>query len=272
MCWPSFLECTFRSWFGSVATQIAMFHTFFNVACTVLFLPFCGVFVKISELLVRGKKQDRASTCLDERMLASASLAISQLEKEMVHLSDTAMEAFRTAYRSFQSKDKSLIGPAQNLIEQAGGTSQEIVNFLIRLSAQSRLSDERSISNLHNNVGDIMRIAEIADNFTKYTARTIEQNLHFSESVMAELDAMVGKVDDLYQLLKQFMLSREKELLPRIDQVEEEVDAFRKKLIDSHIKRLNSGECRPESSGVFINLVSNLERLGDHLTYIAHME
>lgn len=89
---------------------------------------------------------------------------------------------------------------------------------------------------------------------------------------MAELDAMVGKVDDLYQLLKQFMLSREKELLPRIDQVEEEVDAFRKKLIDSHIKRLNSGECRPESSGVFINLVSNLERLGDHLTYIAHME
>ena len=272
MCWPCFLECTFRSWFGSVATQIAMFHTFFNVACTVLFLPFCGVFVKISELLVRGKKQDRASTCLDERMLASASLAISQLEKEMVHLSDTAMEAFRTAYRSFQSKDKSLIGPAQNLIEQAGGTSQEIVNFLIRLSAQSRLSDERSISNLHNNVGDIMRIAEIADNFTKYTARTIEQNLHFSESVMAELDAMVGKVDDLYQLLKQFMLSREKELLPRIDQVEEEVDAFRKKLIDSHIKRLNSGECRPESSGVFINLVSNLERLGDHLTYIAHME
>lgn len=272
MCWPSFLECTFRRWFSSVATQIAMFHTFFNVVCTVIFLPFCGGFVKISEVLVRGKKPDRASTCLDERMLASASLAITQLEKEMVHLSDTAMEAFRTAYRSFQDRDKTLIGPAQELIEQAGGTSQEIVNFLIRLAAQSSLSDERSISNLHNNVGDVMRIAEIADNFTKYTTRTIEQDLHFSESVMAELDAMVAKLEDMYRLLKEYMQGREEELLPRIDQVEEEVDKFRKKLIDSHIKRLNSGECRPESSGVFINLVSNLERLGDHLTYIAHLD
>lgn len=268
--WPSFMEDTFRAWFGSVAVQIAMFHTFFNTACTLIFLPFCSVFVRISEALIREREGGREATYLDERMLASASLAITQLEKEMVLLSDTAMEAFRTAYRSFRIKDSALIAPAHRLMDQANETAQAIVNFLIRLSAQSRLSDERNISNLHNDVGDIMRIAEIADNFTKYTRRSIDQNLQFSDNVVAELDAMVERVEDLYSLLKRYIQEKDGELLPQIDRVEEDIDAFRKALIDSHIRRLNAGECRPESSGVFINMVSNLERLGDHLTYIAH--
>ena len=71
-------------------------------------------------------------------------------------------------------------------------------------------------------------------------------------------------------LTKKIIVERDKALLPQIDSTEDEIDAFRKRLIDSHIERLNTGECRPESSSVFINLVSNLERLGDHLTYIAH--
>lgn len=269
-CWPSFMEDTFRRCFSSVATQIAMFHTFFNTICTLLFLPFCGVFVRISEALIKDRKPGKEITYLDERMLASASLAITQLEKEMVLLSDTAMEAFRTAYQSFRTKDKALIAPTYNLIDQAGAKAQSIVNYLIQASAQSRLSDERSISNLHNDVGDIIRIAEIADNFTKYTQRSIEQNLQFSEKVLEELDAMVARVEELYSLLKRLMQDPKEDLLPQIDRVEDEIDGFRKRLIDSHIGRLNRGECRPESSGVFINMVSNLERLGDHLTYIAH--
>ncbi|HAP21474.1 MAG TPA: Na/Pi cotransporter family protein [Lachnospiraceae bacterium] len=270
LCWPSFMEMTFGRWFPSAATRIAMFHTFFNVVCTILFLPFCGVFVKISKMLIREKRDDARITYLDERMLSSASLAISQLEKELVLLSDTAMQAFRTAYRSFMEKDKSLIAPACEQIEQTNGIGQSIVDYLIRLSAQSNLSDEQTISDLHNNVGDILRIAEIADNFTKYTQKSIDQKLHFSEGVKRELDAMTERIEELYKLTKQLLLERETKLLPQVDRVENEIDAFRKKLIDSHIERLNAGACQPASSGVFINLVSNLERLGDHLTYIAY--
>ena len=81
---------------------------------------------------------------------------------------------------------------------------------------------------------------------------------------------MVERIETLYTLTKRAVLERDAGLLPQIDQMEEEVDAMRKRLIDRHIQRLNQGECRAESSGVFINLVSNLERLGDHLTYIAY--
>ncbi len=268
-CAPSFMALTFGKWFNSAATQIAMFHTFFNVSCTVLFLPFSNVFVKLSKKLVKEKSSGQEpETFLDERMLSSASLAISQLEKELVVLSDTAMGAFRTAYQSFIKKDKAMIGPTQEQIGRANNISCSIVNYLIRLSAKSKLADERNISNIYNNVGDIMRIAEIADNFTKYTQTSIEKKLEFSDAVKEEINAMVQCVETLYGLTRQMIRQKDTGLLPQIAKTEDEIDAFRKKLIDNHIERLNAGQCRPESSGVFINLVSNLERLGDHLTYI----
>ena len=268
--WPSFMEVTFRQWFPAPATQIAMFHTFFNVTGTILFLPLCRGFVKVSELLIREKQAEPVPTYLDERMLSSASLAISQLEKEQVRLSDTAMEAFRTGYRSFAGKDKALIAPTHQLIDRANGISQAMTDYLIRLSAKSKLADERSISNLHSNLGDIMRIAEIADNCTKYTRKTINHILEFSESVNMELDEMIARLEELYALTRKAVLYKDTGLLPQINAVEDGVDALRKRLIDSHIQRLNQGACKPESSSVFINLVSNLERLGDHLTYIAY--
>lgn len=270
LCWPGFLASTFRVWFPAPATQIAMFHTFFNVVCTVLFLPFCRWFVKVSQWLIREKPAQPEATYLDERMLSSASLAISQLEKEMIRLSDTAMDAFRTSYRSFAARDTSLIEPTHQLIDQANTICQGMVSYLIKLSAQSKLADERPISDLHSNLGDIMRIAEIADNLTKYTQKAIKKGIEFSDNVLDELNGMTRSIEELYSLTTSAVLEKKPELLPEIDKTENNIDSLRKQLIAHHIERLNSGACKAESSGIFINLVSNLERLGDHLTYIAH--
>lgn len=270
LCWPGFLASTFRVWFPAPATQIAMFHTFFNVVCTVLFLPFCRWFVKVSQWLIREKPAQPEATYLDERMLSSASLAISQLEKEMIRLSDTAMDAFRTSYRSFAARDTSLIEPTHQLIDQANTICQGMVSYLIKLSAQSKLADERPISDLHSNLGDIMRIAEIADNLTKYTQKAIKKGIEFSDNVLDELNGMTRSIEGLYSLTTSAVLEKKPELLPEIDKTENDIDSLRKQLIAHHIERLNSGACKAESSGIFINLVSNLERLGDHLTYIAH--
>lgn len=268
--WPSFMDMTFRNWFSSAATQIAMFHTFFNVTCTLIFLPFCGLFVKLSGLLIRERRDEKPVTYLDDRMLSSASLALSQLDQETVLLSDTAMEAFRTAYRSFCERNRTLIQPTQERIDESGAISRRIVNYMIRLSAQSKLAEEASISNLHSNIADIMRIAEIADNITKYTRQTLDQGLEFSEAVNSEIERMVQRIEEQYALTREILLDKRVDLLGRVDSVEDEIDSLRKQLINHHIERLNTGDCRPECSGVFINFVSNLERLGDHLVYIAH--
>lgn len=270
--WPSFMADTFMKWFDAPATQIAMFHTFFNVTCTLIFLPFSALFVKISGLVIKEKAKAKAQaiTYLDERIMSSPSLAVSQLKKETMLLSDTAMEAFRMAYRGFYDMDASVIAPVHEKIDRAVEIQQDIVNYLIHLSVKSSCSEEKEISDLHSNVGDIMRIAEIADNFTKYTRKEIDMNLVFSPEVKQELNEMVDKIDELYGYTKQIVLYKNLSLLPMIDTVEESIDAYRKDLIDSHIERLNAGTCKPENSSIFINLVSNLERLGDHLTYIAY--
>ena len=268
---PSFMEYTFQSWFSSPATQIAMFHTFFNVVCTLLFLPMSSLFVKASELLVREKKKSEPVTYLDERMISSPSIATAQSEKELFLIADLAMSAFNSSYEAFQSRDKSKTPEILEKVEKTTDLSQNLINYMIKVSGFCSQREEEKIAALHNCVGDVVRIADIADNFTKYTRREVDKNMEFSEGVIQELNQMVAQISVLYNLTKQAVLNADKNVLPEVNRVEEKIDAYRKKLIDGHIERLNKGLCKPESSSVFINLVSNIERLGDHLTYIAHL-
>lgn len=275
LLWPSFSAMTFAKWFPSAATRIAMFHTFFNVTCTILFLPFTRLFVRASEFLIREKQGNRKSareTFLDDRMLSSSSLALAQLEKETMRMADIAMEAFLTSFEAFQTRDTAVLSEVQERIDETGQVNQNILNYLIRLSAKSKLSEEKQVASIHSITGDVMRIAEIADNFIKYTKREVSDKLVFSDEVRGQLDEMVESIRRLYGLTKRVILEKDLAQMPALDAEEERVDGYRKQLVDSHIDRLNRGVCQPESSGVFINLVSNLERLGDHLTYIAHTE
>ena len=108
LAWPSFMHMTFERWFPSAATQIAMFHTFFNTVCTILFLPFTRGFVRLSELIIRepkGEQRTAPVTYLDDRMLSSASLALVQLQRETMRMSDIAMDAFSASFDAFQHRD-----------------------------------------------------------------------------------------------------------------------------------------------------------------------
>ena len=132
------------------------------------------------------------------------------------------------------------------------------------------LSDERTVNTLHNNVGDMARIAELADNFTKYTRREVRDNLRFSDGIMEKVQNMYELVKEQYGLVKKIILEGDRSLIEQSDGVEEKIDATRKELVAEHIVRLSQGKCRPENNTVFVNMVCNLERIGDHLSFIAH--
>ena len=270
LVFPGFMNATFGSWFSTSATQIAMFHTFFNVICTVIFLPLSEGFVKISQKIIPEAKTVEAFTYLDERMLLTPALAIEQLKKETVVLGDCAMDAFDTAYRAFCEKDKSAAAQVLEKIEKAQEKSNQIMAYVIKTSAVAGESAEKQISIVHNNVADIMRIAEIADNFVKYTARICDNQLSLSEAAATGTNEMVDTIHKLFQFTRELILTGDLTLLPHIDSIEDRIDHYRKILIDGHIERVNTGVCTPAISSVYINLVSNLERLGDHITYVAH--
>ncbi|MBO5927516.1 MAG: Na/Pi cotransporter family protein [Clostridia bacterium] len=268
---PDLMRVTLQKWLpGATATQIALFHTFFNVTCTAIFLPFSKMFVKLASFIIKDKHKQETFTYLDERILSSPSLAITNLEKEMVLMSDVAMDAFKNSYQAFVEKDLAKAEGTRKDIDKAAVIGHNITNYLVKASSIAGQNEEKQLVNVHNSLGDVIRISEIADNFIKYTRRTVKNNLEFSDTVINGLNDMVDRIVNLHQVVKDVVSSKNLNLIQEAELIEEQIDKSRKALIEDHIDRLNKGKCKPESSSVFINLVSNLERLGDHLMYIAY--
>lgn len=280
LIFPQFQEKTFERWFSSPETQIAMFHTFFNVLCTLMFLPFTNVLVKLAILIVpETKTEEKAEELesgakfvyMDKRFLNSPALAISQLKKETFRMADMAMASLATAFNGFIRRDVSTVENVAANNEKIADLSKSISDYLVKVSAAGpSLEDEKKISALHNNVGDIVRISELADNLTKYTRKTINENLTFSPVVGTKLSEMYALLQEQYSLVKRIVLMKEYNIMNESDETEDRVDNMRRSLIADHIDRMQRGECNAENNPVFINLVSNLERVGDHLNYVAH--
>lgn len=275
----NFYEVTFMRWFsgeGAEGTQIAMFHTFFNVLCTAMFLPFTKVLVKLSQLIVPDKKQKTEKepwelAFMDKRFLTTPTVALGQLKKETFRMADMSMESLQIAFRGFIDRDLDAIDKVYAANENIAKISEQISDYLVRVSASGvSFADEKLVSALHSNIGDIARIAELADNLTKYTKREVKENLVFSDGINEKLGVMHERLQQQYQLVKKIILDKAYEILPESDGVEDEIDAMRRDLVAEHIVRLSQGKCRPENNTIFINLVCNLERIGDHLNFIAH--
>lgn len=275
LCWPGFFASTFAKWFSEPSTQIAMFHTFFNIICTLVFLPFSNLLVFLSKKIVPDKGQAEKAPSelvfMDKRFLTTPTVALGQLKKETFRMSDMAMESLQIAFRGFIDRDIDAVDKVNENNEHISKISEQISNYLVQVSASDvSYADEKQINALHNDVGDIARIAELADNLTKYTKREVCENLLFSDGINEKLEKMHEMLRQQYELVKRVVLENETALIKESDELEEEIDNMRRDLVAEHIARLGQGKCRPENNTVFINLVCNLERVGDHLNYIVH--
>lgn len=277
ICWPEMNANTFEAWFpNNPGTQIAMFHTFFNVISTILFLPFTNGLVKLSELLVRpGKKKkadaEETSSRLDKRLLPTPALAVDSATQEAAAALEKAVLSLKTAVEGFIEQDTARTEKVTATNSEVDECIGRIDAYLVQVSAyDATLETEKRIAALHSCLGDIHRVGELAENVTKYTRRTEKDNLYFSPKVKDDVREMYELLEKMSEKAGELMTSGATDDLNAIDELENEVDAKRKRLIKEHVARLGSGECRPESSGVFVNLVCNLERVGDHLNYIAH--
>lgn len=278
VCWPEMNANTFEAWFpDNPGTQIAMFHTFFNVISTILFLPFTNGLVKLSEILVRPRKKADESgengvpSRLDKRLLSTPALAVDGATEEAAAALAKAVGSLKTAVDGFVTQDTAKTETVVKANEEVDECLGRIDSYLVQVSAyDSTLDTEKRIAALHSCLGDIHRVGELAQNVTKYTRRTEKDSLYFSPKVKDDINDMYALLEKMSAKAGEILTSGSTDGLAEIDAIENEIDARRKRLIKEHVQRLGSGECRPESSSVFVNLVCNLERVGDHLNYIAH--
>ena len=274
LLWPNFMEVTFVKWFKGESTQIAMFHTFFNTICTLIFLPFISVFVKTSTALVRekeAKKEVHRLIYIDDRILTTPSVAVHQVRKELALMYSKSVEALNISIDAFLNKDDEKREVVDERIEELEFTNKQIIEFMVKLTNENlAFEDECTLSSFHRTLNDILRIAEIGDNVCKYTKYMVKHELEFSSNVMVQLGFMKNKINLLYAQTDEIFMTKNLNKMNLADALEEEVDQMRKDLIDDHFDRLNRGECKPQNSGIFVNLVNNLERAADHMIYIAY--
>ncbi len=254
-----------------LARQIANTHTIFNVANTLVLLPFAYTLVKISEKALPGKdKEDRGSLkFLDERILENPAIAVGQAIKETVRMGRLALDNIAFATKAFLEEDEELIEEVFKKEQIINELEREITKYLVALS-NSNLSDMDylRISNLFHTINDIERIGDHGENLAELAQYRIEHRLLFSNIAIDELKEMIHRVQDIISKAIDALEHDNIQLAKTIEDQEQEIDILEQQLRDGHIKRLNNHSCHPSSGVIFLDMISNLERIADHATNI----
>ena len=270
LCWPAAMESTFERWFpGSPAIQIAMFHTFFNLICTFLFLPFTKGLVFLATKIVPEKGKHSEADLLDPRFLTTPELALTQAISYYHIMAKAALDDLNISLQAFMDKkqEKEKVDGEETRVLRM---SRDLSSFLVQIAAKGVSPEsQKRISRMQLDIADIVRLTEVADNITGYTRHEVEENLIFSPVVMTELQAMQKNINTMFAQTTLIVDHPDLERLKKTRAMEDAIDDQRTQMVHGHLKRLENGECKPQSSNVFINLVGNLERCGDHLNFIA---
>ena len=273
--WDCFYDDVLMAMFHNHTTCITFFHTAFNVICTCLYLPFIKYLVKLTEIIIPDRKKKakhkEAEGFMDKRLLLTPSLAIGQLVKQTTYTAGIAVKSLNAAVAGFIAKDDGKFDTISQDIEKVGELSREITDYLIEISAKDiSLSDERIVNVLHRDNTDVVRIADIAENIVGYTRKAIDETLVFSEVVKHDLNRLMNLLNEQYELVVDIVENNNLVKIKQSDEIEQEIDDTKKRLLNEHIARMSRGECNAENNSLFVSLVSNLERVGDHLSLMAH--
>lgn len=258
----------------SAERQIANFHTLFNLISTVILLPFTRQLVFLAKKIVRGKKNEEDNPLcfkfIDERLLETPPIAVNNTKKEIVRMANIARENIDLSVAML------LEGKYENSVEIK--SNEEIINFLNKsiasyLTALSgkdlTLKDERKIGSYYHVITDVERIGDYAENIMEYAIRLRDEGISLSQEAKSELLDVTNTVDLLFEASIKAFDERDTAMLATVDVLEESIDQANIDLEAKHIDRLKKGQCTPQVGSIYLQTISNLERVGDHITNIA---
>lgn len=257
---------------GDVGRQVANAHTIFNISVTLIMLPVAGYVVKIINKIVPDKedKEKEGAIYLDKKLLETPIVASGQVAKEAIRMAYKARENFELAMKAFfegNEEDIEKVYSNENIINTL---EKEITEYLIELS-QLNLPEENAklISEAYHTINDIERIGDHSENIVELAASRINKNVEFSEEALEEIREIYSATLDSLDIAIKSYEDEETEHNDIVDKVEDRIDDLEKKFRSNNIKRLNSKRCMANAGVIFFDLISNLERIGDHANNIA---
>lgn len=249
---------------------IAVAHSAFNILCTAMLLPAGGLLEKLATRMVSDGKQREKTVELDERLLATPSLALERSRAVAVEMADRSVRALKNALLCVEKYSPAL---AQSIQEDEGSCDhyEDVLGtYLVRLSAQKLGENEsEEATELLKTIGDFERISDHAVNLLESAEEMREKKLAFSPAARAEFGTLSAAIDEILELSLDAFASGDVALAARVEPLEQVIDTLKEQMRTRHILRMQQGNCSIEAGFVWSDLLTNLERTSDHCSNIA---
>ncbi len=255
-----------------IAVNIAVAHTIFNVSNSAIFLPVSNLLAKLVIKLVPEKAGDLAAkpVVLEEHLLDTPVIALEQTRREIIRMAKTAKTALENSVDGIVNDDRRKLESTRQIEDYLDAFQYEITSYLSVLSRRE-VSDEVSVELpvLLHTVNDLERIGDHAVNIVEIAERKLEQKLSFSDFALEEADRLRKEAEQMLDYVIAALENNDTDSARAALINEANLNKMQMDFRRSHVQRITEGVCTSEAGLIFIDLVDNIEKIGDHLTNIA---
>lgn len=249
---------------------IANFHTLFNVTCTLLFLPFTGLLVKLARWSVpTGETQEDPLAKLEPRFLTTPALALDQAQRCIADMGEAAKSNFHLAVDPIfggSAASEEIFREHEAFLDRA---EVEIGRYLTTMHNVRSVDQRRQSAEMMHSLSDFEKIGDYAQNIFDRADEFRQAGLSFSATAMNELHTMTDAVSEVLDMTVEAYVTQSVSLARSVEPLEEVVDTMKEQLKSRHIERLGEGGCTMQTGIHFLDIVHDLEKISDHCSNIA---
>ena len=267
------LESAIPGVFGSASLAVALLLIAYNVIFMLAILPFVQVFEKLSIKLIKDKDEEKMKKALkyiDRRLLETPTIALMQVKREIINMMELAHENLKRGFNRILEQDSSEDKELIETEDKIDYINNQITSYLIELTHTASLKDEKMIGSFFHVVNDVERIGDHAYNFYDSSLKMVANDLKFSDVAKAEFREMFAVVDEMFELSFVIFHDQTGTYLKKLHDLENQTDELKNKLSSAHYERIQKNMCKMENSPFYTSLVSELERVADHLVNVGY--
>lgn len=256
----------------NISRYIANSHTLFNVVNALFFLCVLPILVRAAIWLTPGKEHERGFVdlgkpkYLDQKYLDNPSVALTQARDETVRMTDIAQTMFHQVTEVLSTRKLGPLSRWRQSEDALDNLQRQITEFLVGVSQGSITEEEsREIASLMRMANNVERFGDAVENVAELIEEMIEDNLQLTEEGMRDYAEIRSQVARFIELVMRSMKERDRDIMDTAQEMEDSIDEMRERMRDNHVSRLRSGTCTVDPGLVFVDMLSNFEKMGDYL-------
>ncbi len=249
---------------------IAIAHSLFNIACTVLLLPMADLLEKLAIKIVPESSKKDVQTELDERLLVTPPIALECCCNMVIDMAGESVTALKKSLNMLNQYENETAEEIRSAEEKTDHYEDILGTYLVKLSShQISDGDSITVSKLLKAIGDFERISDHSVNILESAEELKEKDILFTDMAKKELDTLCSAVSEILTLSYTAFVKNDSEVAKTVEPLEQVIDELKEEMRNRHISRLKNGECSIEAGFVWADLLTNLERTADHCSNIA---